>query len=209
MIKERPILFNTQMVRAILEGRKTQTRRILNCDHPVVTGFIPNGPYYWQGTAISKAVEQQYISTFPRLVKCPFGAVGNRLWVREKWRKTEISECGCSDNCNCNFGRYDYFASSNDTDAKWKPSIHMPRSACRLILEITNIRVERLNDISQIDSIREGCHGLHEHDLGDETKASPKEQFKALWQEINGTDSWAKNPWVWVIEFRVIEGGAA
>ncbi|GAA5003482.1 hypothetical protein GCM10023206_07300 [Acinetobacter puyangensis] len=199
-MKERPILFSTPMVRAILEGRKTQTRRVLNCDHPVVTGFIPNGTHYWQGTAISKAVEQQYISTFPRVVKCPFGAVGDRLYVRETW-----STHACFDDIlprNIPVRSIHYWADGEVKTGKKRSSIHMPQWASRILLEITNIRVERLNDISEADAVAEGM-------IADDDYCA-EEYFSMLWNEINGwkEKGWNANPWVWCITFKVIEGGA-
>ncbi len=213
-MKERPILFNTAMVKAILEGRKTQTRRILNCDHPVVTGFVPNGIYdYWKGTAKSDAVIQQYISTFPFTIKCPFGIVGDRLWVRETFRLFDSDECPHADfPCGCpSWGTPLYRASHDCFDGeKWTPSIHMPRSASRILLEITNIRIERLNDISSDDAKAEGFdYSTHPSAIEMGYAIGAKTNFRFTWEQIYGQNAWNKNPWVWVVEFRVIEGGAA
>ena len=201
-MKERPILFNAEMVKAILEGRKTQTRRIVKkaptteINHRLIA--FDNG-WNWQ------VDRQGVIPTMHRDIDdpmiCPYGQVGDRLWVRETWRKTEISECGCEDNCTCNFGGYDYLASSGNKEAKWKPSIHMPRWASRILLEITNIRVERLNDISESDCLKEGVGSPILRDC-------KKPKFMQLWESINGACSWNANPWVWVIDFKVIEGAA-
>ncbi len=213
-MKERPILFNTEMVKSILEGRKTQTRRILNCDHPVVTGFVPNGIYgYWKGTAKSDAVIQQYISTFPFTIKCPFGLVGDRLWVRETFRLFDSDECPHADfPCGCpSWGTPLYRASHDCFDGeKWTPSIHMPRSASRILLEITNIRIERLNDISSDDAKAEGFdYSTHPSSIEMGYAIGAKTNFRFTWEQIYGQNAWNKNPWVWVVEFRLIEGGAA
>ncbi|WP_151825593.1 hypothetical protein [Acinetobacter ursingii] len=213
-MKERPILFNTEMVKSILEGRKTQTRRILNCDHPVVTGFVPNGIYgYWKGTAKSDAVIQQYISTFPFTIKCPFGLVGDRLWVRETFRLFDSDECPHADfPCGCpSWGTPLYRASHDCFDGeKWTPSIHMPRSASRILLEITNLRIERLNDISSDDAKAEGFdYSTHPSSIEMGYAIGAKTNFRFTWEQIYGQNAWNKNPWVWVVEFRLIEGGAA
>ena len=213
-MKEHPILFNTEMVKAILEGRKTQTRRILNCDHPVVTGFVPNGIHgYWKGTAKSDAVIQQYISTFPFTIKCPFGIVGDRLWVRETFRLYDADECPDADfPCGCPRHGTPLFKASHDCGdgEKWTPSIHMPRSASRILLEITNIRVERLNDISAADAKAEGFdYSTHPSAIKMGYAIGAKTNFRFAWEQIYGQNAWNKNPWVWGVEFRVIEGGAA
>ncbi|MEB3753812.1 hypothetical protein [Acinetobacter sp. MD2(2019)] len=211
-MKERPILFNTAMVQAILEGRKTQTRRILQCDHPVVTGFIPNGEHgYWKGTAKSDAVIQQYITTFPFTIKCPFGIVGDRLWVRETFRLYDSDECPHADfPCGCPRNGTPLFKASHDCGdgEKWTPSIHMPRSASRILLEITKIRVERLNDISSEDAKAEGFdYSSHQSAIEMGYAIGARTNFRHEWEEIYGQNAWNKNPWVWVIEFQVIEGG--
>lgn len=163
-MKERPVIFNGEMVRAIIDGRKTQTRRIAKADNS------------------------------NHLLGCPFGQVGDRLWVRETF-----GDCG---------NRLVYRADSNDGAAckvkRWVPSIHMPRDACHLVLEITAVRVERLNDISEEDARAEGaptelCIIGEKHYMG----------FRTLWKSIYGVDSWNANPWVWVIEFRRVGGSDA
>lgn len=247
-MKEKPILFNTDMVQAILSGRKTQTRRVLDCTHPVVTGFEPNGSHgYWKGTAKSEAVIQQYISTFPFTIKCPFGVVGERLWVRETFTQgyeaTLLKDEGddmdavsiiykadgkelyreCPKEVAENWGDW---SCDGEGDPVFKPSIHMPRWASRLLLEITAIRVERLNDISEQDAQTEGVEAVSVPDNvpveGGYTKAdramwkgyqknerayrdTAKDSFLSLWQSVYGAKSWSANPWVWVVEFKVIE----
>ncbi|AYO54415.1 hypothetical protein [Acinetobacter wuhouensis] len=211
-MKERPILFSTPMVQAILEGRKSQTRRVLN-PQPEGKTLQSNLDRKW----LSKKFNGLLLPKIEDLpIHCPYGQVGDNLWVREKFRKTEISDCGCDDQCNCNFGGYEYFASTLDKSEKWKPSIHMPRSASRLLLEITNIRVEKLNQISRADAVKEGLHqlpatGRYVISQGDQyfggASSNPVEVFSWLWESINGLNSWSKNPWVWVVEFKVVKGG--
>jgi hypothetical protein len=124
-------------------------------------------------------------------LKCPYGQPGDRLWVRE----TFMAAKGANDV------KYYYRATldTNAADLPWKPSIHMPRVACRILLEITDVRVERLNGISVKDATLEG----YPQDWGDDPGAIP--WFIHLWQSINGPDSWNANPWVWVIEFKRID----
>lgn len=209
-MKERPILFNAEMVKAILSGRKTQTRRIMkrqpepsktregdfwfSCDKMQtmvhVSDFLP-------GNSIVMPDAHEIFSAC-----CPIGAVGDQLWVRETFAS------------GADFGESDvgYFYRAtdpgwddNDTGARWRPSIHMPRWASRINLLITGVRVERLNDISQEDAKSEGCcygRGGGVPDLA----VSPADHFPTLWESIYGIKSWAANPWVWVIEFERIGG---
>lgn len=193
------------MVRAIIDGRKTQTRRI--CKLAMRDGMP----------------EPEYQSL---LKYCPYGQLGERLWGRESWQYYDWSEEGepcirfASDNTtkwpevhddawndrlveiwevlsrDKNFG-----IDNRARDRRWRPSIHMPRWASRITLEVTGIRVERLNDISDSDSLAEGIYptstGLY---LG-----SAIAEYRKLWEQINGAGSWDANPWVWVVEFRRIE----
>lgn len=216
-MKERPILFSAPMIRAILAGNKTQTRRI-------VKGYEPD---YSIGV---KAVPSDLSAMrsdpdFHFINKCPYGQVGDQLWVREAWRWNDGTECGCSEFCTHTGTGYEYRASgAGDIDTKWKPSIHMPRLASRIQLEITGIRVERLNDISEADAIAEGIENIgkvidcwknyeadHEfRDAEGRQKAgiafnTAVPSFASLWQSINGAGSWDANPWVWAISFKRVE----
>lgn len=195
------------MVQAILDGRKTMTRRVIK-PQPVID--FDSGYVFYKNHMLD--IHRFPLSEdMPNL--CPYGSVGNILWVREKWRKNELPT---------GF-KYDYYADDDvyaDKDAeRWKPSIHMPREACRIMLEITNIRVERLQDISEQDAISEGIEWkikfpedypnlkywkdyLFEDRFAAGLMFGAKESFKSLWQSINGPESWTANPWVWVIKFK-------
>jgi len=180
--KERPILFSGPMVRAILDGRKTQTRRVIK---PAWLRCLDLDDLDDRKTAIER---------------CRHGKPGDRLWVREAFRIFS-SETGPKDE----IGRpavTHYRATDLHLfpDAKWKPSIHMPRWASRITLEIIAVRVERLNEISRGDAMAEGCpHSNLAYGQ------NPCDWFHELWESINGPESWAENPWVWVIEFRKTE----
>lgn len=202
-MKERPILFSTEMVKAILDGRKTQTRRILK-----VKGckpFVPDKT--WEVDTIEKWNKDYH----------PYGKVEDLLWVRETWQYNDDL-----DEPYLYKQKYiDEYLPEHASIMKWKPSIFMPKEAARIWLKVTNIRVERLHDISEEDILKEGlkwepcstrgCDELvrgwknylnGEMIVSGDGKLTPKEQsFKSLWQSINGEDSWKQNPWVWVIEF--------
>ena len=202
-MKQRPILFSAPMVRAILEGRKTQTRRFINS----LSGFSKisefgksNTPGFdWCFRDLNMRWNE--FTNHRLLWKCPYGQPGDNLWVRETW----AHEYG---------GGYLYRASHSHMkpDGNWKPSIHMPRAASRILLKITDVRVERLNDISEWDAIDEGLEMVDGPDgikyygnYGDnnaDTALHPIESFRTLWEAINGPGSWIKNPFVWVIEFK-------
>lgn len=211
------------MVRAILGGIKTQTRR------PVRPMKHPYG--HW--LSVDDVVSEWTGGT--GAVSCPFGRKGYRLWVRETWCETDNADNvpviayragGC-----IAIGRSsapnapDYLIHAyrwDDTpepDAHgWRPSIHMPRWASRITLEITNVRVERLNEISEADAIAEGieqtdpffgCHCWRDYMEADAEAASfpddPVGSYASLWESLHGPDSWEQNPWVWAIEFRRVD----
>ena len=207
-IKERPILFKAEMARAILDGQKSQTRRILKeqpKDGHVLMGYLHQHKY--SDPLVAVFGETKDGCTTSLHIKSPYGSVGDRLWVRETFNRTNPS----GEN-----GVYFYKADGKfpgciggakyRVDILWKPSIFMPRHASRILLEITAIRVERLNEISRGDCMAEGCPFPN---IAKET--DPVQWYKELWESINGADSWNTNPWVWVIEFKKIEemkGGA-
>lgn len=216
-MKERPILFSAPMVRAILDGRKTQTRRILKpAPLPPVARWIMSNNQ-WVPKALNEVVQQQYVSTWPMSLKCPYGIIGDRLWVRETFAPVydscehpELPDCPKEEWIT----GYAYKAYGVNTVDKWKPSIFMPRAASRITLEITNVRVERLQDISESDAKAEGviagCSNCGDPVDYDNCKCGIqkpeyRDSYIWLWNEINGKDAWNKNPWVWVIEFRRIK----
>ena len=198
-MKERGMIFNGEMVRAILDGRKTQTRRIVKSDCMDI-GEKDDGTL-WPWREHDNGGDYWY--------PCPFGEVGDRIWVRETFRLFDSSvECSCEDHCSCScyHGKPLYRANGDDTDCRWTPSIHMTRWASRITLEITSVRVERLNDISQEDAQAEGMEltgwrpTYSDPDSGGEVW-TPYDNFAQLWESIYGEESWRANPWVWVIEF--------
>lgn len=221
-MKERPIIFNADMVRAILDGRKTQTRR------PVKPIKHPFG--HW--LSVDDVAGEMIGGT--GAVSCPFGLKRQRLWVRETWNHANYPGCNYEAGTPV-FYRADYLNDPWGADwernpegmrRKWRPSIHMPRTASRINLEITEVRVERLQDISGNDAIAEGlvtlskdCGRTWKYGLPDsdglphgagwawrDWEQDPRCAYKRLWESIYGADSWAENPWVWVVEFRR-EGG--
>lgn len=189
-MKERPILFSAEMVRAIMEGWKTQTRRIVK----------------HQGKG-----ETDEILYFDTTFGCQFGNPGDRLWVRETFSALQ-PYYGPSDEIP-DWINYVYRADfSEDADpeqwgGKWTPSIFMPREASRIILEITGLRVERLHEITYEDAKAEGMETVYiEYPKGKERIVTdPRDNFAQLWENINGPGAWDLNPWVWVIEFKRIQ----
>ncbi|MFC3902534.1 hypothetical protein SAMN05421749_103290 [Acinetobacter marinus] len=207
-MKERPILFKTEMVQAILKGRKTQTRRVLKAQPPVKKNrVVPLYQVEHKVTEVSfHEILKDDIPHCSSFFKCksPFGKIGDRLWVRETfcyaWNEDDhICDKDGNPVWDVKDAHIYYAASETKVDGKWKPSIHMPRWASRILLEITNIQVERLNDVSESDCVKEGVGSAFLRDC-------KKPKFMQLWESINGADSWAENPWVWVIEFRVVRG---
>ena len=223
-MKERPILFSGPMVRAILDGRKTQTRRIVK-PQPEVIYEYKNQPELLE--FLHPVTSGTYSRESFAKSCCKFGVVGDRLWVREKWGpcdsqyKQDIATAtyACFPDGSQQFKMGTYFEYKNDPSAiadkwpkgwKWKPSIHMPRWASRITLEITGVRVERLQDISEEDAIAEGVEGgcltCGENCMktGGCGYCNPeyRDSFIGLWHQIHGPDSWASNPWVWVVEFK-------
>lgn len=215
-MKERPILFNGDMVRAILDGRKTQTRRLVKA---------------WQGSGveITKSKSKSFWDVTDKgiifdNIKCPLGKVGDQLWVRETWQSVHFSfdmESGYADDwyeseqilkgpdyfySTCYAADPNWTSDIEDRGFSWRPSIHMPRWASRITLEITDIRVERLQDISEADALAEGVRTEADAAADGATWYDrPRRQFRFLWQSINGHESWEENPWVWVIEFKRVQ----
>ena len=200
--KERPILFSGPMVRALLAGRKTQTRRVVRLDgNSDDFGFVRWQDGYPDG---ARPVFDICGEVFSR--RCPYGQAGDRLWVRETWQCVSPGPLrdwpGIGDQrprkvSHLNRSCVTIYRADGEMpgDERWQPSIHMPRWASRLTLEITGVRVERLHDISEADAIAEGCDSA--------------DGFRELWGSINGDGAWDANPWVWVVVFRQVpEAGA-
>ena len=201
-VKERPILFSAPMVRAILEGRKSVTRR----------------PVKGAGLNWLEDFTPDYVAD-PANSLCPYGKPGDRLWVRETFidlRGTGVEHRPDPDGplqryayaADCRPGSHSDEA-RKDFGLKYKPSIHMPRAACRILLEITDVRVERLQDITEEQAKTEGVRLYTDHaELGDwwhvegiETySADPRKSFELLWSSVGG--DWQANPWVWVVGFK-------
>lgn len=211
----KPIIFSTEMVKAILDGRKTQTRRVINPQpkegargswYTIVKGhhyFITNEPFENQdGSILHPWDRRQFID------RCSKYRPGDILWVRETWN---------GDWCD----HYTYKADGGSAVAagyakepRWYPSIHMPREAARIFLRVTGVRVERVQDISEKDAIADGCVGVTGYDAYGEPIywiEEPGEQYANLWNTINEKRGygWNTNPWVWVYEFERISKEAA
>lgn len=209
-MKERPIIFSGEMVRAILDGRKTQTRRVIKGGFPNAGAFGGLPPYRPGETSIfGDEIWQGPI--------CPYGAVGDRLWVKETWGESKIRDREIADRIRLIhhawryradaeveqvqvFGRHDLKTKAELY--KWRPSIFMPRRASRITLEITEIRVQRLHDISEEDAKAEGVTPEGMPDVFTPYRV----QLKKRWNAINGNKHpWESNPWVWAISFKRIE----
>jgi hypothetical protein len=245
-MRERPILFSAPMVRAILAGQKTQTRRMVKPQ--------PQHPSF--GSRKMLALDDEGIDLYlhggpllPWAIRCPYGRDGDRLWARETWRvgawrgpmhdrssdhwvaldyqadghaRREWLSCGADDRLERQSladahragrievdGRFEW--EPGQSPCRWRPSIHMPRWASRLTLEVTDVRVERLQSISEDDARAEGV----DYDPGEGgvfwvpglgcASDSAAESFRLLWTSINGAESWNANPWVWVITFKRID----
>lgn len=214
-MKERPILFSAPMVLAILEERKTQTRRIVK-PQPIGDLFKECGG--------DKFEDVHAVLFDGNRIGCPYGQTTDQLWVRENFSGPHCMESrkGCAAVPPGKWARSSsiwYWADGYPQDGDWtkpRPSIHMPRWASRINLEITWVRVERLQDISEADAQMEGadCLQTENCDVNDRTLlALPlmndeqpyRNGFALLWESINGPGSWDANPWVWRIEFRRIE----
>lgn len=193
-MRERPILMSAPMVRAILEGRKTQTRRVVKDQGlPCVT-------------------DAQWADRIRRCCRCPYGQPGDRLWVRETLKASHLgltyaaddasAQGACADILNERYARTPPF----ELEPRCIPAIHMPRWASRILLEVTDVRVQRLQAISAGDAVAEGI------DLDFHDSWHPSNQvgaYRRLWESINGPGSWDANPWVWAITFRRLEADHA
>ena len=196
----KPIIFSTPMVQAILEGRKTQTRRVIKVD---------NAPENWKISIAGTSI----VRTEPYDVKLPRYAAGDILWVRETFFCEPCTEdcAGRNDENECPFNRvgnkcYGYktqYAGGRCDGVKWRPSIHMPREAARIFLRVKTVRVERLQDITEEDAIAEG---MSKTLVDGVVFISAKGNFHVFWDSLNIKRGygWESNPWVWVYEFEKI-----
>jgi len=228
---DRPVLFSAPMIRAILSGRKTQTRRAVKpatwnfARTPEFNTDAVTGRHEWLAR---KAGEP---STF-RWLNCPYGQPGDRLWVREShwFFQDEHDPLTGYTPPVLTTEDVEYRADGESTRHGWRPSIHMPRWASRIALNVTGVRVEKLQAISETDAQAEGVHGPEDDvannlpncpqcggvglytafnpatggalpDTDCERCDTPKKRFRLLWESINGAESWEANPWVWVVEF--------
>ena len=225
-MKERPMLFSAPMVRAILDGRKTVTRRIVKpvkfypdfgCavgqvggawryGSPAALGLRERGDHW---SVVLKGDVLQRMCTSEAYgwgagAGCPYGVPGgDRLYVRETWAAPHAYD-HLPPRLIPQDARIHYAATEDRGGLLWRPSIHMPRWASRITLEITGVRVERLQGISEADAIAEGVRNSLHLPGG----RFARENFEHLWWTINGDGSWESNPWMWVIEFKRVEGGA-
>lgn len=189
-MKERPIIMGAESVRAILEGRKTQTRRVVK--HIPALGWVEDWCH-----RIDNADLKHIVGDYRRF--CPYGKVGDRLWVRETWSEySQFSTSGGIDVWKC------YKADDSDINdyIDWKSPIFMSRSMSRITLEIIDIRVERVQDITPEDALKEGFCNYG-------TDVDTLDAFCEAWQKLNSKRGypWESNPWVWVVEFKVVENG--
>lgn len=251
-MRTRPILFSAPMVRALLDGSKTQTRRVIKrpLAHPGWTEYVYYGPSKNDPACKSVAIEcgPDYPDGAEDQVICPYGAAGDRLYVRETFGEV-YDWCDHPEMPGAPTERWHIewkYRADGEPDRPeldgaftgWKPSIHMPKEASRILLEIVAVRVERLNDCGEADAKAEGVMQLDADDFErpmeaakDGWKICPKcygtglhnglgagggviydidcrecdthaKLYRHLWESINGADSWAANPWVWVVEFK-------
>lgn len=201
---ERPMIFSSEMVRAILDGRKTQTRR------PIKFPFKDrNLGCELSGNELAGELSSgNYLNSL-------FGKPGDRIWVRETFQGPlfdfDQMDAYCKDSAPFEKAQFcvykadgkpapEFFDADDNLHCCWRPSIHMPRWASRILLEITDVRVERLNAITESDASAEGITDTGFGDL-------LVDGYRYLWKSIYGDDSWQANPWVWVLEFKRINGG--
>lgn len=206
---ERPILFSAPMVRALLAGTKTQTRRVVKPPE----GYV--GPDAMRSWGCNWDTQQEcpvwmvhlradIAAPKHRWIRCPYGKPSDRLWVREAWRTVvEADKTPPRDMDPAYRLWFEADAPHQEGFGKYRPPMFMPRWASRITLEVTGVRVERLQDISKADALAEGAnvHPDH-HNKPRSSIYSPVQAYRDLWESINGPGSWDANPWVWVVEFR-------
>ena len=178
------------MVRALLDGSKTQTRRVVKAKH------LP-----WIENSVLNFLDGKWNQR-----PLPYGQPGDRLWVRESFARIDgQTRPWIETDYKATYTHGDRLGDSLGIKKRWTPSIHMPRHASRITLDITGVRLERLRDISPDDCIAEGAWPIAQRELGRGHEAV--DAFHALWEQINGPGSWDANPWVWVLEFRRLQEG--
>lgn len=204
-MKDIPILMNAAMVLAVLDGRKTQTRRLVKSSYGSgdIVFVASKGKNNWWPFASDDGESTSLNNGTEKPLKCPYGEPGDRLWVRETFHSFEDSSTG---------EIHTVYRATDGYECTWTPSIHMPRRASRLTLEVVAVRVERLKDISAEDATKEGIQFFYTDDEEDTYYAiernktpcaeTPQAVFAMLWDSIYG--SWNADPWVWVIEFKKI-----
>ena len=212
-IKERPILFSGPMVRAILESRKMVTRREIkptmrSADLQFDLQQETDGSWHPYHTFDESRFDRNGTE---HPIKCPYGQPGDRLWVRETWARVGNTDPGylvyrATYPACLPPGLERVPADIRDAGYRWRPSIHMPRVNSRILLEITAVRIERLQDISEEQASAEGVQKDHRKwfrsDEGGHAHPCAVDAFADLWCSINGHESWGANPWVWVVEFK-------
>lgn len=237
-VKERPILFSAPMVRAILDGRKTQTRRAAKLPSQrtqrgewVSLELGGDGVRDSAGRTISDPTPALAHSITGACVAAPF-RVGGRLWVRETWASLQPTTDAATAHAHRDrvmerpedgervalwyradgeMPLVEQLWADDEDGIRWRPSIYMPRWASRITLEVTGVRVERLHAITEFEAIAEGVEStaefrwrdyMPEREAPAQTHSSARESFLSLWESINGTESLAANPWVWVVTFK-------
>ena len=208
-MKESPILFNAPMIRAILANTKTQTRRIFKPDRMTWDANGRYTTYAMRGGELSTTGSGPFKPS-SWLHYCPYGQPGeDRLYVRETWAAPHAYD-HLPPRLIPQDARIHYAATEDRGGLLWRPSIHMPRWASRITLEVTGVRVETLQDIDLADALAEGISdtGALILDSAGNEQGGPIAEYAVLWEQINGPGSWDANPWVWVIEFKRVEGGA-
>lgn len=205
-MKERPINLRPDEVRSILAGRKTQFRRVVKWPLLSKSDGSKKRMLVEADAPLLVEILKENTRRHPHLQFCQLGAPGDRLWVRECWAdvrgmgfESHLFPLGIAYRADCTTAAGLRIA--KEYGVVWSPSVHMPRWACRIILEVVSVRVERLQDISEEDAIAEGykSQSIMEHpDAG-------RIWFRGNWQSVNGPGSWEANPWVWVVEFRKLE----
>lgn len=220
-ITERGMIFNAEMVRALLSGRKTQTRRIIKPQPEATLSGSLSGKW------LSRPLNGLLLPKIEDIaIHCPFGVVGDRLWVRETFQGPlfdyDLMDSYCKDPTPFEKPEFcvykadgvpapEFYDADDELHCCWRPSIHMPRWASRILLEITDVRIERLNAINEHNAHAEGVAKLrggfwkHYQPGWTQHQLSARGSFVTLWKSIYGDESWNSNPWVWVIKFKRIE----